>query len=32
VCREEIRAQLADAVALIRGDYRDEITLKPLAH
>ena len=32
VCRDEIRAQLADAVALIRGDYRDEITLKPLVH
>jgi hypothetical protein len=32
VCRDEIRAQLADAVALIRSDYRDEITLKPLVH
>jgi len=32
VCRDEIRAQLADAVALIRGDYRDEIALKPLVH
>jgi Domain of Unknown Function with PDB structure (DUF3857)/Transglutaminase-like superfamily len=30
VCRDEIRAQLAEAVALIRGDYRNEITLKPL--
>jgi len=32
VCRDEIRAQLADAVTLIRGDYRDEIALKPLVH
>jgi hypothetical protein len=32
VCHDEIRAQLADAVALIRGDYRDEIALKPLVH
>jgi hypothetical protein len=31
VCRDEIRAQLADAVALIRGNYRDEIALKPAA-
>jgi hypothetical protein len=31
VCRE-IRSQLAVAVAEIRGDYRAEIALKPLAH
>jgi hypothetical protein len=30
VCRDEIRAQLADAIAEIRGDYRAEIALKPL--
>jgi Domain of Unknown Function with PDB structure (DUF3857)/Transglutaminase-like superfamily len=32
VCRDEIRAQLAEAIAGIRGDYRAEIALKPLAH
>jgi hypothetical protein len=32
VCRDEIRAELAEAIALIRGDYRDEIALKPLVH
>lgn len=32
VCRDEIRSQLAEAIAEIRGDYRDEIALKPLAH
>jgi hypothetical protein len=30
VCRDEIREQLAKAIAEIRGDYRAEITLKPL--
>jgi len=30
VCRDEIRAQLAQAIAEIRGDYRAEIALKPL--
>jgi hypothetical protein len=30
VCRDEIRAQLAEAIAEIRGDYRAEIALKPL--
>jgi transglutaminase-like putative cysteine protease len=30
VCRDEIRAQLAQAIAEIRGDYRSEIALKPL--
>jgi len=28
----EIRSQLAEAIAEIRGDYRAEITLKPPAH
>jgi hypothetical protein len=32
VCRDEIRAQLAGAIAEIRRDYRAEIALKPLAH
>jgi len=32
VCRDEIRAQLVEAIAEIRGDYRSEITLKPLVH
>jgi hypothetical protein len=32
VCRDEIRAQLAKAIAEIRGDYRAEIALKPLVH
>jgi hypothetical protein len=30
VCRDEIRAQLAEAIAEIRSDYRAEIALKPL--
>ena len=30
VCRAAIRAQLAEAIAQIRGDYRAVITLKPL--
>jgi hypothetical protein len=30
VCRDEIRAQLAQAIVEIRGDYRAEIALKPL--
>jgi Domain of Unknown Function with PDB structure (DUF3857)/Transglutaminase-like superfamily len=30
VCRDEIRAKLADAIAEIRGDYRSAIALKPL--
>jgi len=30
VCHDEIRAQVAAAIAEIRGDYRAEITLKPL--
>jgi hypothetical protein len=30
VCRDEIRAKLADAIAEIRGDYRSVIALKPL--
>ena len=30
VCRDEVRAELAKAVAEIRGDYRAEIALKPL--
>jgi hypothetical protein len=30
VCRDEIRATLAAAIAEIRGDYRSEIALKPL--
>jgi hypothetical protein len=32
VCRDEIRAKLAEAIAEIRGDYRAEIALKPLVH
>ena len=32
VCRDEIRTQLAEAIAEIRGDYRAEIALKPLVH
>jgi hypothetical protein len=32
VCRGEIRSQLAEAIAEIRGDYRAEIALKPLVH
>jgi hypothetical protein len=32
VCRDEIRSQLAEAIAEIRGDYRAEIALKPLPH
>jgi len=32
VCRDEIRAQLAEAIAEIRGDYRSEIALKPVIH
>jgi Domain of Unknown Function with PDB structure (DUF3857)/Transglutaminase-like superfamily len=32
VCRDEIRSQLAEAIAEIRGDYRAEIALKPLVH
>jgi len=31
VCRDTIRAKLAEAIAEIRGDYRSEIALKPLA-
>jgi len=31
VCRDEIRAQLAEAIAAIRGDYSAEIRLKPLS-
>ena len=30
VCRDEIRAKLAEAIAEIRGDYSAEIALKPL--
>ena len=30
VCRGEIRAKIAEAIAEIRGDYRSEIALKPL--
>jgi len=30
VCRDEIRTELAKAIAEIRGDYRAEIALKPL--
>jgi hypothetical protein len=30
VCRDEIRAQLAETIAEIRSDYRAEIALKPL--
>lgn len=30
ICRDEIRSQLAAAIAEIRGDYRAEIALKPL--
>jgi hypothetical protein len=32
VCRDEIRAKLAEAIAEIRGDYRNTIALEPLAH
>ena len=32
VCRGQIRTQLAEAIAEIRGDSRTEITLKPLVH
>jgi hypothetical protein len=32
VCRDTIRAKLAEAIAEIRGDYRARIALKPLAH
>jgi transglutaminase-like putative cysteine protease len=32
VCREEIRAKLAEAIAEIRGDYRSTIALEPLVH
>jgi hypothetical protein len=32
VCRDEIRSQLAEAIAEIRGSYRAEIALKPLVH
>jgi hypothetical protein len=32
VCRDEIRAQLTEAIAEIRGDYRSQIALKPLVH
>jgi hypothetical protein len=32
VCRDEIRSELAAAIAEIRGDYRAEIALKPLVH
>jgi hypothetical protein len=32
VCRDEIRSQLAAAIAEIRGDYRAEIAVKPLVH
>jgi hypothetical protein len=32
VCRDEIRAKLADAIAEIRGDYRSTIALEPLVH
>jgi hypothetical protein len=30
VCRDGIRATLTNAIAQIRGDYRSELTLKPL--
>jgi hypothetical protein len=32
VCRDELRAQLAEAIGELRGDYRAEIALKPFAH
>jgi hypothetical protein len=32
LCRDQIRAQLAEAIAEIRGDYGAEIALKPLVH
>jgi len=32
VCRDEIRAKLAEALAEIRGDYRSTIAVEPLAH
>ena len=32
VCRDEIRARLAEAIAEIRGDYRSTITLEPTVH
>jgi hypothetical protein len=32
VCRDEIRTQLAEAIAEIRRDYSAEIALKPLVH
>jgi hypothetical protein len=32
VCRDEIRAKLAEAIAEIRGDYRSTIALEPLVH
>jgi hypothetical protein len=32
VCRDEIRAELAEAIAQIRGDYRSTITVEALAH
>jgi hypothetical protein len=30
VCRDDLRATLADAIAQIRADYRSELALKPL--
>jgi Domain of Unknown Function with PDB structure (DUF3857)/Transglutaminase-like superfamily len=32
ICRDEIRSQLAEAIAEIRGDHRAAIALKPLVH
>jgi hypothetical protein len=32
VCRDEIRAKLAEAIAEIRGDYRSTFALEPLVH
>jgi hypothetical protein len=32
VCRDEVRAKLAEAIAEIRGDYRSTIALEPLVH
>jgi len=32
VCRDEIRAKLAEAIAEIRGDYSSTIALEPLVH
>jgi transglutaminase-like putative cysteine protease len=32
VCRDAIRAQLAEAIAAIRGDYRSVIALAPVVH